>query len=537
MINKKMKIVSILLSLSLVAASFISCSKKEEATNQPAGTAGTSSGSSNFSYPVKSDVTLKYWVELPAKAITIAKNMNDLPVIQELQKKTGVKVEYIHPANGQAKEGFNLLIASGDLPDIIEYSWNSFPGGPAAAIENGTIIKLNDVFDKYGPNVKNYLKSKPEYDKMVKTDEGNYYVFPFIRDGEKMVVVEGLILRQDWMDELGLKTPETIDDWYNVLKTMKEKKNVEIPLSTNMARIKTTFPGGFGVTWGFYNDNGKVKYGVTEPGTKQFLETMHKWYAEGLIDKNFPNLDTKSEDANILSGKSGVVVNGTGSGLSRWIPAGAAKDPKFKLKPVAFPTPKKGEIPKFARLSANYPGQGSAAITTKCKNVELAARLLDYNYSDEGHKLMNFGQEGVSYKVENNTYKWTDLITDGKQGDMSQQTAKYTRAGNNGPFAQDQKIQDMNFIYQEQKDAMTEWAKHDYFKYQMPPVTPTVQESSELAKINTDITTYTDEMLTKFIMGSEPISNFDKFVDNIKKLGIDRAIQIQQSALDRYNKR
>ena len=537
MINKRMKLFSILISLSLVATSLISCSKKAEVKEQPASTNGTAASSANFTYPIKSDVTLKYWVELPSKAVTIAQNMNDLPVIQELQKRTGVKVEYIHPATGQAKEGFNLLIASGDLPDIIEYSWTSFPGGPAAAIDNGTILKLNDIFNKYGPNVTKYLKSRPDYEKMVKTDEGNYYVFPFIRDGDKMVVVEGPIVRQDWMDELGLKTPETIDDWYNVLKTMKEKKKVEIPLSSTIAKIKGSFSGGFGVTQGFYNDNGKVKYGVTEPGTKQFFETMHKWYSEGLIDKNFPNLDTKSEDANILSGKSGVVINGTGSGLSRWIPAGTSKDAKFKLNPIAFPTPKRGEIPKFARLSSNYPGQGSAAITTKCKNVELAARLLDYNYTDEGHILMNFGTEGLSYKVENNTYKWTDLITDGKQGDMSQQTAKYTRAGNNGPFAQDEKIQNMNFIYQEQKDAMVVWSKHDFFKYQMPPVTPTVDESAELAKINTEITTYVDEMSIKFILGTEPISNFDKFVENIKKLNIDRAIQIQQSALERYNKR
>jgi putative aldouronate transport system substrate-binding protein len=52
-----------------------------------------------------------------------------------------------------------------------------------------------------------------------------------------------------------------------------------------------------------------------------------------------------------------------------------------------------------------------------------------------------------------------------------------------------------------------------------------------------DVKTYYDEMLNKFIMGVEPIDQFENFVETIKGMGIEEAVAIQQAALDRYNSR
>ncbi|GMK37457.1 hypothetical protein PCCS19_05110 [Paenibacillus sp. CCS19] len=71
----------------------------------------------------------------------------------------------------------------------------------------------------------------------------------------------------------------------------------------------------------------------------------------------------------------------------------------------------------------------------------------------------------------------------------------------------------------------------------MPPVSIAVEDSSRYASIMTDVNTYKDEMILKFIMGAEPLDKFDRFVETLKGLGIDEAIQIQQSALERYNNR
>ena len=72
-------------------------------------------------------------------------------------------MEYIHPNDQQTAEQFNLMIASDELPDVIEYDWTgrsagSYPGGPEKAIQDGVILELNDLIDQYAPNLKKNLK-------------------------------------------------------------------------------------------------------------------------------------------------------------------------------------------------------------------------------------------------------------------------------------------------------------------------------------------------------------------------------------------
>ena len=71
----------------------------------------------------------------------------------------------------------------------------------------------------------------------------------------------------------------------------------------------------------------------------------------------------------------------------------------------------------------------------------------------------------------------------------------------------------------------------------MPPITPTEAESAEYTRIMNDINTYIDEMSVRFLVGSEPISNFDNFVQTIYSMGIERAIDIYQGAYERYQSR
>ena len=59
----------------------------------------------------------------------------------------------------------------------------------------------------------------------------------------------------------------------------------------------------------------------------------------------------------------------------------------------------------------------------------------------------------------------------------------------------------------------------------------------EYNKIMNEVTTYCDEMVAKFIIGDEPIENYDKFIENIKSMNIDRAVEIKEAAIARFNSR
>ncbi len=501
-------------------------------------------GAKGFNYPMNTNATVKYWMDLHPNLSVTTKNFGDTPLAKEIEKRTGVKCVYQHPVAGQEQESLFLLIASGSLPDVVEYIWTSFPGGPNTAINNGAILRLNDVYDKYCPNLKKYLKSHADWDRMTKTDEGDYYVFPSIRAGQNLLVTSGPVVRKDWLNDLKLPVPQTIEDWHTVLKAFKEKKGAVYPLTTNLNYLRTDYGPAFDVCGdqqGFYIDKGKVMYSWNTPGYKEFLKTMNRWYAEGLLDPNFAQFTTKSRDAYILSGKSGATDCPAASGIGAWLDAMETKDPKFSVTGTRYCSPQKNQLPRFVRSSQVYGGanKGSAAISAKARPevVEAAARLLDYNFSPEGIRLMNFGIEGISYQLVNGKPKYTDAMMKDPKMSPTAALTRYIRANYYGPFPALPEYLDEYYLRPQLKEAQKYWMENNYSKHQLPPITPNDKEGQELSRIINDLNTYVQEMTMKFILGSEPIGNYDAYVSQVKKLGIDRVLEIYQNAYIRYRAR
>jgi putative aldouronate transport system substrate-binding protein len=298
------------------------------------------------------------------------------------------------------------------------------------------------------------------------------------------------------------------------------------------------FVGAFGVKKGFYLDQGHVKFGPIEDGYKQFLATFRRWYAEGLIDKNIATVDTKTMDSNMISGRSGASIWNAGAGIGKWQPIVQEKDKKALFEPVPYPVLKQGERPKFGQRSYAYEGTGGVAISSKSKHAEEAAKLLDYGYSPEGHMLFNFGVEGTSYNMKDGYPKYTDLILNNPDKlAPAQALAMYSRASYFGPFVQDIRYMEQFYTLPQQKKAVQLWSNTDADKNMMPQVPKTELESAELSSIMNDVTTLVDEMSLKIILGVEPVDAFDTYVSQIKSLKIDRAIQIQEQALERDRRR
>ena len=290
------------------------------------------------------DGQLTYWA-----GISIGDGSSDadsIPFIQYLKENTGIDVKFTLPSNdgGQKSEQFNILIASGEYPDIMEWNWSSFKGGAQGAIDQKVIIPLNEYMEAGKlPNFTKYLEEHPEIDKLVKTDAGDYYTIPFIRENDKSRVFNGPILRKDWLDELGLEVPETIDEWENVLTQFKEKKGAAAPFTilSNFWDVGA-FMGAYGVKNGFIvDDNGKVSYGPMQDGYKEFLKKMNDWYKKGLLDNSFAQLDSNMLNSQMTSGKSGATVYAAGGGIGKWLGA-MEDDPNYELVGAKFPVLNKG---------------------------------------------------------------------------------------------------------------------------------------------------------------------------------------------------
>jgi putative aldouronate transport system substrate-binding protein len=510
------------------------------AAETPAGSLGTG----RISYPIRTDVTLTYWVGLTASLQNNFSNMGDTPFARGLQERTGVRLQYLHPAAGSATEQFNLMLASQEYPDLIDYNWLNFPGGPERALGDRVIIPLNDAFARYAPNLSEFLRANPRYDKMVKTDEKNYYVFPFLRGDDRLCSFNGIYLRKDWLDELGLQVPETFDEWHTVLTAFKDRKGSRAPLTmglTNDNRYLSNFLWGLGVYHDWYLGNdGRVRYGAIETPYREFISIMARWYREGLLDPDFVSLNLSQVNQKMTTGASGASVGNLGRDMGGWTPTARNTDPKFTLVAAKPPVLRKGTPVTMLQIDNPYTGNGCVAISSQNKNVEISARMLDWGYSAEGFVFYNFGAEGVAHNTVNGRHIYTNEITNNPRGwSMSQAISAHARSAYNGPFIQAYDYQVQFFALPEQNDAPDIWKIPEPFKHKMPPISPNANEASEMARIMGEVNTYWVEMLTKFVMGTETLNDasWNTFVSTIRRMGIDRAVEIQNAALVRYNNR
>ncbi|MFC9709487.1 extracellular solute-binding protein [Paenibacillus sp. NPDC056933] len=488
------------------------------------------------------DGKLTYWAELNGNAASIKSSFNEVPFFQEWQRRTGVNLQFIRPPANQAKEAINVLLTSGELPDMIEYEWSNYPGGPEKAIKDGYILRLNDVIDQYAPHLKQYLTEHPDIDMQIRTASGSYYAFPFIQGDDKLRTYQGPIIRKDWLDELGLEVPTTIDEWHTVLQAFKDKKGADAPLTflgvpNPLFGIEGGgFIGAFGIKKGFFVEDGQIKFGAQEPEYKAFLSLFREWYAEGLIDKNLAAVDSETQDTNMTTGRSGASIWNAGAGIGTWLPILQEEDSDAGLVPAPYPVMNKGDCPKFGQLAPAI-GSSGVAISSNSRHVEEAARMLDYGYGPEGHLLFNFGIEGVSFEMQNGYPTYTEtILKNPDKWSPAQALAMYTRASYFGPFVQDTRYMEQYYSLPEQKEAVQLWSGTDAVLHQVPTLPKTEKESTEMSVIMQEVNKVVDEMSLKIIFGIEPVDAFDTYVEQIKSLQIDRAIEIQQQALERYNR-
>lgn len=489
-------------------------------------------------YPIENAPEMTMWVQMNKNMSLVVDNLGKTPMAEELQKRTGVKVNYEHPVMGQESTAIGLLLTSDKLPDMIQYSWKDYNGGAKKQIEEGTIIALNDYMEKYAPNLTNYLKENPEIDKMVKTEDGTYFAFPVIRSDKRLLISKGCVVRRDWLDKYNLEMPETADDIENILRTFKQN-GVEKPLSMPGYELMV-FVGNFNAGESFhYNDKKDVVYGPMTDDYKNAIVRLNKWYDEGLLDKNYISVDSKTLKADVLNDKVGMTVCAGGNDLGTWVDTKNAKGEAFDMVGFPFTSPQAGQKHTINRQEWNVPGYSQIAITTDCENPAMAVAYLDYSFGAEGRTFFNYGTEGVSYEVKDGKNVFTDLINNNPDGltrasAMTMHIPQMTLGG----FIQEKDYIDQFYQTDLQRETLDAWTTHfdNAQEYMIPPYTLTEAEMEEYTSIMTEINSFIEVERDKFITGQRPLDEWDDYVNELKAMNIERAIEIVKTACDRYDK-
>lgn len=511
--------------------------------------------SNYISYPVEeSEATKKltYWLPLPSNVSKNSATMNETELARIWKEMTGIEVEFIHPTQGSEDEEFGVLIASGKLPDIIEWEWTtSYVGGPAAAEKEGVLIKLDDYITQDGlaADLWQYLQDNPTVNMEVKNDEGSYYCFPFIRGDKYLQCTSGPMYRSDLLKAAGYTgTLETIDDWTNALQALKNFGIKKPMVQQSIDNLMNFAMPAYKIRPSMYVDDstGKVKYGFIEEGYKEWMLQMNAWVDAGLLDADVLTSDRTTLETYIMTGE-GAVCYGAGGGYMGTFLTTAAADPgtygaDFDMAAANFPVLTRGETVMYGGASYDYAttSKASAVITADCENPELAVKFLNFAYSQKGHLAINFGEEGSSYTLKDGIPTYTDTIMKNPDGlSVAVAMAHWGRGNMSGAF-----VQDPNYITQyyespQQKEALRLWNdESDSQKTLIPPVTLTEEESKRYSVLNSQVNTFVVEQRARFFTGEGDITaEWDSYLQNLKDMGVEEMISIYQAALDRYNAR
>lgn len=547
------KLVALLLSLALVLSlgacggnggSSTSSEASPSSTTEESGAAAESGDESQaetaetgeFQLPIVDEpTTLSYFVADDSNAAIMTTDWNDNEFYQEMERRTGVHLEFEMVSSADYQTNFNLMIASGNLADMIYVGASYYAEGVDAAIDDGYFLDLTDLVDEYMPNYERIRTSDVQYELLSTTDSGRLGAVYELRQSKQGPWL-GLWIRQDWLDDLGLDTPVTFDDYHEVLTAFKNEKGATAPLILNFSGSDGEFgtmSGGLNVlnSWQL-DETGKVNFGPYMDAWKEYVTIMHQWYTEGLIDPDFMATDERTADmAKVVTGASGVFA------ALYTMPSvyeAASEDPNMNLAPVNPPVMNEGDEGHI-RLRDSYTS-GNTAISADSENWEVALRWLDYLYTDEGALLANYGVEGDTFEFnEDGEPEFTDKILANENGWTMTQTVASYLCPSAGIANWSDWTRELAGVPEKDQACYDVWSEFSD-DWRLPSsVTLTQEESTERAALYADISTIVKEQTAQFISGALDIeSNWDAYISALEASGMERAIEITQAAYDRY---
>lgn len=530
---------AILLSIIMLFSILTACGSSDKSSSGNKASDNTASNSTNAASDVKKD-----GFPIVSKPITLtmlaqSANMGDwskMPVVQEMEKLSNVKIEFQTVPIDSFATKKNLVFASGDLPDMI-YAADLKPSEQVTYGTQGAIIPLEKLIDNYAPNLKKLLDENPNWRKNITTSDGHIYSLPFF-DAAAVWYRGPMWYNGKFLKALNATEPKTTEELYTYLKRIKTEdpngngKADEIPLcSVKLDDLRMFFLG----FWGIYNEelyadkDGKMHYTPQEEGYKGYLTFLNRLWKEDLLDHE---TFSQNDDQKKAKGKENRL--GLFSDYMAYFTLGgeqSTSDPM--MTPVSSEIPGSPVYGKHPGMSAN----GAFAITKHNPNPEATMRWIDYQFGYDGATLWNQGPEGNMWKYKDKATHTKEWLPVPGGGDREEYRATITP--NYGILTPGVNLKEMTnglrTPFDDWIDQQNQQKLVPIGKVPMPNVYLSNDEQSQVTALLSDLETYTKQMEAKFVTGQEPLSNWDKYVAQLKKMGSDDIVKIYQAAYDRWN--
>lgn len=459
----------------------------------------------------------------------------DVAVFRLLSEQTNIYFDFSLTTVETANEKFQLLFAADDLPDIITDAMAYYSGSIDDAVSEDAFLYeySGDLADmpNYSAVLDEYVEAKKT---ITSSDTGAMVAFPEIY--QDVGDVSGYMIRKDYLEASGLDVPQTYDELHDMLVKIYNDTGSALELAASGG--DGLLGAGFGInvnlddgdldSW--YIDGGKVKMGLLEDAFYDYLEMVAQWYSEKIIYADFVNTD-RGDLSGLFSGQFSVTVK----------PPEIVEVANMVIgtETVAMPMPRKAADDALHICGAPTSclmDPDTWSINARVEDPSLILQLIDYMYSDEGFYLMNYGEEGVSYTMENGEPTFTDLVVANPDG-LDYAHAAYLYATSNRsrmPF-----LSDYARCFAEYTPA--QWNAVELYSsdcdhesdYPMGAIMSTDQKA-QYNTVAADICTYISENVLQFIYGQRDLSEWSDFINTLYDMGIETAIEAKQAAYDDY---
>jgi len=559
--------------VSLFCLSFIlaGCSNDKGTGNQ-AGNPNASTGgnvsadgenavSEPGSYPiVKDKITLR--VMVPQIPQVVDFNTNEFTKWYE--ERTNIHIEWEMVPPGNIKEKLNLVLASGDYPDIFLGLGVDDVIEAQYGVGQQVFRPLDDLIEKHMTTFKDVLQKHSALKGRITATDGNIYSLPSWNDCFHCSYAQKMWINKEWLDNLGLQIPTTTEEFYQVLKAFKEKdpngngKADEIPLAGATDGWYTPVDGflmnSFILHPGMYNplkmivQDGKVMSIVNTPEYKEGLTYLNKLYAEGLIYQ--PSFTQKIDQLKSLAANEGSVILGAfPTGASVGVIDSATNQERYKQYVTVPPLKGPNGTRQAAFFQFDAAQSGEFLISSSSKYPEAAIRWADGLYEFETQSRMIMGPKDIGWSEPDQNAVGLDgepaLLKRLKPYTNEPQNDAWMHAGIEYAPSEwrlrGQVKSDADLFSPEglEKLLYEETAKN-YQPYTpenatvMPPVKLLVEENDELQTIRIELENYINESSIRFITGDLKLAaDWDSYVQSLDNIGLKRFVEVNQKAYDR----
>ena len=307
--------------------------------------------------------------------------------------KYGIEMDVLWAADqatGDYDTRLAISMAAGDVPDI-------FVGGTYATLHNayeaGILADLSEVFDLYGSEEVKALKARNEDLFQSSYIDGKLVAIPGL--GNPIGMESNFLwIRDDWMANLGLGAPKTLEDVIEIARafTYDDPDGNGVNDTYGLGLQKEMFNNTFGDMMGFAaafgaptlsrNDNdfwyegpdGNIINGSVQPGMRDALLALQQMYADGLIDREFGVKDASALEADINTGKVGMLFGANYGGFYPYATL-YNSDPTARFSPYPVPAASGHEL----LMGAPWPVQGYFMLNNSYAHPEVFVKLLNIN--------------------------------------------------------------------------------------------------------------------------------------------------------------